>query len=74
MTPVALNLSLENDTTSCILQFSLINCQFVSVHKEEQNSQMSSFLAYALLKSYFLFQSLLTFWNLTGLETKKLGE
>lgn len=39
MTPVTLNLNLENDTTSCILQFSLINCHFVSIHKEEKTSQ-----------------------------------
>lgn len=74
MTPVALKLSLDNYTTSGILQFSLINCNFVSIHKEEQNSQKSSFLAYALCKSSFIFQPLLTFWNLTGSETKKVGE
>lgn len=74
MTPVALKLSLDNYTSSCILQFSLINCHFVSIHKEEQYSQKSSFLAYVSLKTSVIFQPLLTFWNLTGSETKKVGE
>lgn len=71
---MALNLSLENDSTSCILQFSLINCHFVSIHKEEQNSQKSSFLAYALLKSSFIFQFLLEFDRLRDQESRGISD